>query len=188
VEEADLSAGLVDQLLEMCERRRDRFRGHPVASEVTSLNLRTDGPGFLPPGPLATYVHRTRTLLEGIDGVGTEPEADLPRGADLVHFDHHAGKVLVDGDRPGWVSANRGLGRAPVPETSDWTWPCCPSIFHAERPRRASSSWSSATSWTTTDPARVRALWAHVGLRMVDWSLRHPAVVDRWLAVAPGHL
>ena len=33
---------------------------------------------------------------------------------------------------------------------------------------------------------RLRAYWAHMSLRLVDWSIRHhgPADVDLWLDVA----
>jgi hypothetical protein len=177
------SAAVVEQLIELAERRRGLLRGHPLAAEATSLYLLGDGPGFCLHGPLAGHDQRTRWLLERIEAIGAEPGADVLAGEDLVHFDYHVGNVLVGAwgvtaivDWGGARAGDIGLDLALLAYTLGGV-----GDRLAERVERRFTD--------TTAPAIVRRLWAHVSLRLVDWALRHhPESVDRWLAVAPRYL
>jgi Phosphotransferase enzyme family len=177
--------GLVDHVLDLAERRRGLLRGHRLAYEKTSLNLRGDGLGYCLHGPLADHDGRTRALLERIEEIGAEP-ADEFGGEDLVHFDYHLGNVLVDARDPDRVSAIVDWGGA---RGGDVALDLAVLAFDVSRRAPELYSRVERRFLETTGEADVRRVWAHVALRMVDWSLRHnPEQVDHWLAVAPKYL
>jgi aminoglycoside phosphotransferase (APT) family kinase protein len=117
-------------------------------------------------------------VLDWIRDVGTQ--RNVADGTDLVHMDYHPGSVLVHDARISalvdWDGAGRGDRLLDVvtlrfdlawraPELADWV----------DRELRQSV------------PAdRLRAYWAHMSLRLVDWAIRHhtAAEVDLWIATA----
>lgn len=179
------TSALVGQLVELCERRRGLLRDHPAAREATSLHLREDGPGFCLHGPLATHDERTRELLARVEAIGREPGGDLLQGADVVHFDHHLGNVLVDA---GWVSALVDWGGA---RAGDVGLDLAVLAFDLARRPEGSGAFERVDRHLrdTTPPDLLRRLWAHAALRMVDWALRHHLPdADRWIGLAWRHL
>lgn len=179
------SMTITEELIELCERRRGLLGGHEASTQTSSLHLREDGPGFCLHAPLAQHDGRTRALLARIEAIGGGPDGDLLGGDDVVHFDYHLGNVLVQGQRVSaivdWVGTRAGhvgLDLAVL------------AFDLSQRPGgRASFERVERHLLGTTPPELVRQLWAHVGLRMVDWSLRHdPQNADHWIDVAWRHL
>jgi hypothetical protein len=167
-----------------------RGRGDVPAAE---LHLLRSGPGFCLHQPLAQYDERTRRLLDVVRRIGAASPHRMA-GDDLVHLDLHPGNVLVD--RTGavtgvvdWDGAARGDHRfALVTLRFDLA---VPGVDARDRSARsAAARWLDNRIDDVFDPATLRAYWAHMGLRMVDWAIRHhgPDDVDRWLAVAASRL
>jgi aminoglycoside phosphotransferase (APT) family kinase protein len=177
---------LIDHVIELTDRRRGLLHGHPPAGEATSLSLSGDGPGYCLHGPLAEHDHRTRALLERIEAIGADPGADALRGDDLVHFDYHLGNVLTDARDADRVTAIVDWGGA---RGGDVALDLAVLAFDLTRRAPALAARVERRLLETTTSADVRRIWAHVALRMVDWSLRHhPEHLDHWLGVAPRHL
>jgi Phosphotransferase enzyme family len=144
------------------------------------LYLLTDGPGFCLHQPMASYSRRTARLLAAITEIGVSGPACLP-GDDLVHFDFHPGNILTgpDGTVTGlvdWDGANRGNGHLDLTTLRFDLAYRCPDLGRELDARLAGSV-----------PDEVaRACWAHMSLRLVDWSIREhtDADVTAWLDVA----
>lgn len=145
-----------------------------------SLYLRSDGPGFCLHEPLARYSRRSARLLDAIEEVGARvPEALA--GDDLVHLDFHPENVLVDdaGTVTGvidWDGANRGDGDFDL-----YTLRFDLALRAPDLGRRLGARLRRAMAEDV-----AAACWAHMSLRLVDWSIRHltPADVQAWLDVA----
>jgi Phosphotransferase enzyme family len=187
---ADLA--LVEELVAIAGRGAGLLRGRPDVPAVELYLLRS-GPGFCLHQSLAQYDDRTRRLLALVRRIG----ADSPHrmaGDDLVHMDFHPGNVLVD--RTGavtgvvdWDGAGRGdLRFALVTLRFDLA---VPGVDAQDRSARsAAARWLDNRIDDLFDAATLRTYWAHMGLRLVDWSIRHhgPDDVDRWLTVAASRL
>jgi Phosphotransferase enzyme family len=144
------------------------------------LYLLTDGPGFCLHQPMAGYSRRTARLLAAVTEIGAAVPASLA-GTDLVHFDFHPGNILTSrhGTVTGvvdWDGANRGNGHLDLVllrfDLARWH----PRLGRELDPLLAGRV-----------PDEVaRACWAHVSLRLVDWSIREhtDADVTAWLDVA----
>ncbi len=176
-----VTPGLVDQLLELADRRRGLLRGTSFAARPLDLYLTHDGPGFCLHGPLRDHDDRTRGLLRDIQVQGAAQRDPVPTD-DLVHLDYHPGNVLVHPEDPSVVTAVvdwEGARAGPIAIdlailAFDLSW------------RDAAESARVARHLTaTTEPVLLRSVWAHAALRLVDWSLRHfPGDLDHWLAVS----
>ncbi|HET6531530.1 MAG TPA: phosphotransferase [Actinoplanes sp.] len=163
-------------------QRHQRAAGHQRAAsrraaQPAELYLTDDGPGFCLHRPLAAHSRRTARLLAWVHEVGS---ADTPAdGDDLVHLDYQPGNVLVqDGRITGlidWDGAGRGDRHLDLVVLRFYLLHQAPALTGIVDERL-----------TGVDPARVRAYWAHISLRQVDWSIRHhdAATVDRWLDIA----
>ena len=159
---------------------------------AAELYLLRSGPGFCVHASLAQYDDRTRRLLALIRRVGLESPTTMS-GDDLVHLDFTTGNVLVD--RTGavtgvvdWDGVGRGDHRfALVTLRFDLA---APSRDGDGSARAAAARWLDARLDDVLDPGTLRIFWAHMGLRMVDWAIRHhgPDDVDRWLTVAASRL
>jgi Ser/Thr protein kinase RdoA (MazF antagonist) len=175
-----VDAALVHAMLDVNDRLAGLLADRPAAAPL-DLHLTTDGPGFCLHRPLAEHSRRTARLLDWIHDVGaTGPDST---GDDLVHLDFHPGNTLVDRHRltgvVDWDGACRGDRHLDlVTLRFDLTWRA-PHLTPLVDRRLAAA-----------DPARIRAYWAHMSLRQVDWSIRHhdTATVDRWLTVAEAGL
>ncbi|NUR30254.1 MAG: aminoglycoside phosphotransferase family protein [Catenulispora sp.] len=167
-------AGLVAQMLDV----HDGFAGLMAGvGEPVTLYLRTSGPGFCLHETLAAYSPRTRRLLERVREVGAAH--DFAYGEDLVHLDYHCGNVLTeDGRLTGvvdWDGAGRG-DRAIDLMTLRYDLALrAPHLAGPVDERLAAVG----------DLPRL-AYAMHMGLRLVDWSIRHhgPADVEFWLDIA----
>ena len=147
------------------------------------LYLRADGPGFCLHEPLRAYDRRTRRLLDQVEEVGAALPVTLD-GDDLVHTDFHPENVLVDatGGVTGvvdWDGATRGDGRFDLYTLR----------FDLARrsPRLLTGPDGLGAELDALVGAEVAlAAWAHMSLRLVDWSIRHhtAAHVTTWLGIA----
>jgi hypothetical protein len=145
-----------------------------------SLYLREDGPGFCLHQPLAAYDWRTARLLAAIEEVGAAVPEHLA-GTDLVHFDFHPENVLIDQAETvtgvvDWDGAGRSHGYFDL------------FSLRFDLARRAPDlgRWLAEQLEGTAPDEVVLACWAHMSLRLVDWSIRHYTApyVTTWLGVA----
>ncbi len=183
---------LVENLASIAGRGAGLLRGRPDVPAVELYLLRS-GPGFCMHQTLARYDDRTRRLLGLVRSIGAG-YAHRMSGDDLVHTDFHPGNVLVD--RTGavtgvvdWDGAGRGDHRfALVTLRFDLA---VPGVDAQDRSARsAAARWLDNRIDDLLDAATLRTYWAHMGLRLVDWAIRHhgPDEVDRWLTVAASRL
>jgi hypothetical protein len=171
-----LTAELVQAMIGLNLRLTGLMTSRP-ATPVVELFLDTDGPGFCLHEPLRAHSRRTGRLLDWIHEVGAStPAVD---GHDLVHLDYHPGNILVSHGRitgvVDWDGARRGDRRFDlVTLMFDLAWRA-PQLTGPLHERLA-----------TVEPDQLRAYWAHMSLRQVDWSIRHhdDATVERWLDIA----
>ncbi|MGK5681517.1 phosphotransferase enzyme family protein [Actinoplanes sp. URMC 104] len=167
---------LVRQLVALNDRLAGLLADEP-APRPTELYLTGDGPGFCLHDPLAEHSARSAALLERIHRVGADGSVMV--GDDLVHFDFHPGNVLVDGARVtgvvDWDGATRGDRHFDLVTLRFWLTGRDPALLAPVDERLAGISERRRTTY-----------WAHISLRMVDWSIRHhdPATVEHWLDVA----
>jgi hypothetical protein len=169
----------VESMIEVNRRCRELLAGRADLA-AAPLFLREDGPGFCLHEPLAHYDRRTALLLEQIEEIGVSAPEHLT-GDDLVHFDFHAENVLVDaaGTVTGvvdWGDANRGDGYLDL------------VTLRFDLARRAPELGRRVEEFLDGAAADevARACWAHMSLRLVDWSIRHldAADVTAWVDVA----
>lgn len=167
-------AGLLDGLFEV---------------PVPDLFLSHSGPGFCVHESLQMFSDRTRRLLEWVREVGAETSggSDAIDGVDLVHLDFHPGNVLVDGEgRLSGIVDWDGLGRGDRRlDLVTLRFEAAPAGFDA-----ATVRWLDGLLDEILDPATLRAFWAHMSLRSVDWVIRHysPADVEDRLDVAESRM
>jgi len=168
---------LVRQMLALNDRLAGLLADVP-APKPSDLYLTGDGPGFCLHDPLADYSPRSAALLERVHAVGAE-SGSVMVGDDLVHLDFHPGNVLVDGGRVtgliDWDGATRGDRHFDLVTLRFWL---------TGRARTLTAPIDQRLTGLST--RRRDAYWAHMSLRMVDWSIRHhdAAAVDHWLTVA----
>jgi hypothetical protein len=142
------------------------------------LYLRSSGPGFCLHEPLASYDRRTARVLDWVREVGVS--RNTADGPDLVHMDYHPGNILVSDGRVTAILDWDGAGRGDrlldlVTLRFDLAWRA-PGL----------TSFMDDLLGQTVPADRLRAYWAHMSLRLVDWAIRHhtSAEVDLWLATA----
>ncbi|MEV6967690.1 phosphotransferase [Hamadaea sp. NPDC051192] len=164
--------------------------GRPAHSGTAGLNaragsedaplelfLRRSGPGFCVHETLAAYDGRTQALLRRVREAGED--RDVADGDDLVHLDFHPGNTLFgDGTLTGvvdWDGAGRGDRALDLVTLRFDVALRNPALLPVLDERLAGLA-----------PDRLRAYWAHMSLRLVDWAIRHhgPSDVDFWLRVA----
>ncbi|WP_162606278.1 phosphotransferase [Jiangella asiatica] len=153
--------------------------------EPPSLYLTDSGPGFCLHESLSRYDARTRGLLGQVREIG-RGIGELT-GEDLVHLDFHPGNVLVDAtgtitgivDWDGWGRGDRWFALEVL-------------AFNLSRLRADPLVRRRLDELITASvaPERLLAYRAHLGLRQVDWAIRHhgPAEVDFWLGTAADRL
>jgi Ser/Thr protein kinase RdoA (MazF antagonist) len=183
---------LVEQLVALAGRGAGLLADRPDVPGP-ELHLLRSGPGFCLHESLAQYDERTRRLLDVVRRIGTA-SAYRMEGDDLVHMDLHPANVLVDrtGGVTGivdWDGVGRGDHRfALVTLRFDLA---VPGVDAQDRSARAAAArWLDHRIEDLFDEATLRTYWAHMGLRLVDWAIRHhgPDDVDRWLTVAASRL
>lgn len=152
------------------------------------LYLTEDGPGFCLHGPLRRHSRRTARLADWIAEVGA-CSADRLAGDDAMHLDFHPGNLLAqDGKLTGvidWDGAGRGDRRFDVVTLRFGAHPYPPHVAPAARVDGAVENRLDEIL-DSFPPDVLRPLWAHMSLRMTDWTIRHftPDHVDHWLDLA----
>jgi hypothetical protein len=161
----ELDRPLVDRMVALNER----FGGLLVGTDHAHAELFLDrsGPGYCLHEPLAGYDARTKRVLDRILEIS---RAIPPRlaGDDLVHTDYHQQNVLVDaaGTITGvidWDGAARG----------DRRFALVVLRFAVAPGDTALASYLDGLLADRLTPDELRPYWAHMSLRMVDWSIRH---------------
>ncbi len=137
------------------------------------LYLREDGPGYCLHEPLRQFSIRTADLERRIFACGAEYPAHL-LGDDAVHGDFHPGNILAaDGEITGvvdWDGAGRGDCRFDLVVLRFGIDPG-PGL-HPDHPDREVVDRLDALLDAVPE-AVLRPAWAHMGLRMTDWAIRH---------------
>jgi hypothetical protein len=171
-----VTAGLLDQAIALNERQAGALAGRPDIPPVP-LFLDRDGPGFCLHGPLRAYSDRSRRLERWIASVAAR-YPDVLDGDDAVHGDFHPGNFLADSGRVSgvvdWDAAGRGDRRFDL-VTLRFVLPAGPvEPGVTERLDRLLDALPADA---------LTPMWAHLSLRMADWSIRHftPPDVERWL-------
>jgi len=176
---AVITRRVLDSMLEMHRRCRGILAGRED-QPAPSLYLRTDGPGFCLHEPLARYDRRTARLLAVVEEIGAAVPEHLA-GDDLVHFDFHPENVLVDaaGVVTGvvdWDGAGRSNGYLDL------------VTLRFDLAHRAPDlgRWLAELMRDAAPDDVIRACWAHMSLRLVDWCIRHwtSSRVTAWLDIA----
>jgi phosphotransferase family enzyme len=176
---ATISRQLVTGMVEVNQRCRGLLADQ-TDLPPPSLYLRTDGPGFCLHDPMASYDGGTARLLAAIHEVGAA-EPECLDGADLVHFDFHPENVLVDA--AGQIS---GIVDWDAAQRSDGSFDLFTLRFVLARTAPDLGDWIGGLLAETAAPHVLRACWAHLSLRLIDWSIREltPADVSAWVDVA----
>lgn len=175
----ELTAGLLGQALRLIELHAGRLAGHREVPPFR-LYLSGDGPGFCLHGPLRDGTARARRLHRWITEVAARHPSDILDGDDAVHGDFQAANFLSDGAGlrvVDWDGACRGDRRLDL-VTLRFGMHGLPADPAAVR---------QADDLLDAIPARtLEPLWAHLSLRMADWSIRHfsPADTEHWLDLA----
>jgi len=168
---------LIEAMLALNARMHGLLHTRPDTRGI-DLHLRASGPGYCLHEPLAGYDRRTRRVLDWARDVGaTRNAAD---GIDLVHMDYHPGNILVSDGRIGAVIDWDGAGRG------DRLLDLVTLRFDLARRAPHLTDWLDSLLRQAVPADRLRAYWAHMSLRLVDWAIRHHtnADVDLWIAIA----
>jgi aminoglycoside phosphotransferase (APT) family kinase protein len=179
-----LTRELGQQILEILEQFQDVLAGHDEIP-IPDLYLRHSGPGFCIHETLASHSARTRAVLRWVRDTGRRRHARM-RGDDLVHLDLHAHNVLVDaGGRITGIVDWDGIGRG------DRRFALATLRFAAlgQRADADTTAWLDKVLDESLDPETLRAYWASMSLREVDWAIRHhPEQVDDVLDLAESRM
>jgi hypothetical protein len=171
-----LDTGLIRQMLRVNDQLAGVLAGEPDPRPA-ELYLTCDGPGFCLHEPLSAYGPRTRRLLSWVHEVGADGTHMV--GDDLTHMDFHPGNVLVDRGRLSgvvdWDGAQRGDRHFDLV-----------TLLFSLRAHTPALAVLVEERLRLLPARRMRAYWAHMSLRQVDWSIRHhdAPTVERWLTVA----
>ncbi|WP_203964438.1 phosphotransferase [Actinocatenispora thailandica] len=190
-----ITGGTIEAVEDLTRRFTGLLAEHPETANP-DLHLRIGGRILCRHDSLAGYDDRSRRLLAQIRALG-EMHGDRMTGDDVVHLDLTPGNILVDasGEITGvvdWHGYN-GLARGDrrfglVTLRFDLAWgialdPQYPRVDPAAI-RRLDRALDAIP------PSALHRYWAHMGLRMVDWTIRHhgPADIDHQLAFAAARL
>jgi Ser/Thr protein kinase RdoA (MazF antagonist) len=173
-----LERPLADRMVALNERFAGLLAG--TGFPAAELHLERSGPGFCLHEPLAGYDADTAKVLDWIREVGRSVPHRMT-GDDLVHCDYHHQNVLVDGAGEitaliDWDGAHRGDRRFDLVTMRFST--------ALDDTRMADHLDGLLADRLTED--ELRPYWAHLSLRMIDWSIRHltPEHVAHYVALA----
>jgi len=179
----DLTTAMVERLVALAGRHagvRTPASGEFQAWLVGSLLEGCDG--YCLHAPLETHSDETRALLERVRAIGARAGDHQITATGLVHRDFHHRNALWRGDDLAAVVDWEGAGSGD-PAFDLVTLAFGLSVSTAP-PGARELPWAAAER--SRPPQLLRAYAAHMGLRQVDWSIRHrtDADVGHWLAVA----
>lgn len=191
---ARIGRDTVDAVLDLTRRFAGLLANRPEVPNPP-LYLRSGGRELCRHDTLARYDARSRRLLDRIRALGAD--GDRMPGDDLVHLDLTPGNVLFDGagaptgvvdwhGRNGLARGHRGFGL--VTFRFDLAWGA--ALDPGYPPVAPSAVERLDAALDELPPALLRRFWAHMSLRMVDWTIRRhgPADVDHQLAFAATRL
>lgn len=167
------------QALELNRLQAGRLADHPEVP-ATELFLRQDGPGYCLHEPLRRHNRRSAALERRVATIGAD-HPDRLAGDDAVHMDFHPGNLLATGGAitgvVDWDGAARGDHRFDLVTLRFG--------IHGGGADPGVTRHLDAVLDTVPEDV-LRPAWAHMGLRMVDWAIRHfaPSDVEHWLALA----
>ena len=183
-----LSQQLVDQLLELHVRRLGLARPHDDARSPARLveSLVTGGNGYCLHEPLRRYDRRTAQLVGRIEQLGRSLRPDDLSGTDLVHWDLHAGNLLVAGDD---LSAVVDTDFVTIGDAAFDLVTLAVSSLAVPSEDGVRDRLFAVAFDGLTEPKR-QAYLAHLFLRVIDWPIRggRPDEVEFWLAQADHFL
>lgn len=139
----------------------------PPGTQPVPLYLLNDGPGFCLHEPLRVHSERTRRLERWVTDVGARYPDHLV-GDDVVHCDFTPQNLLVSGDHitgvVDWDGPGRGDRRFDLVTLRFGlhALPLAPSV--TDRLDRLLDGFP---------PSVLEPAWAHMSLRMGDWTIRH---------------
>lgn len=174
---------LVDQLLDLHERRLGLARPEDPVHWPTALiaTLTVGGEGYCVHSSLYDFDRRTRSLIERIEAFGysIDPKELKPRARDIVHWDLHAGNLLVSN---GSLAAVIDTDFAVVGDARFdlVTLAVSSAAVPCERGVRARLFSAAAAD---LDDLPTQAYLAHLILRVIDWPIRRgrPGEIELWL-------
>ncbi len=179
------SRPVVEEMVALIDRCRGLLADR-VDVPPPDLHLRRSGPGFSVHESLAAYSPRTARLLAWVREVGESAQATT-HGDDLVHLDFHPENVLVDEDGAitgiiDWDGIARGDRRFMLV-----------TLRFSAGPLGADPdtvAWLDRLMDDRLDRRTLRAYWAAMSLRQVDWAIRHfgPTEVERELTLAESRM
>jgi hypothetical protein len=174
---AVLDRALVEDMLALNALMTGLLRDVPDPRGI-DLYLLSSGPGFCLHEPLAGYDKRTARVLDWAREVGAQ--RNLADGTDLVHLDFHPGNILVSDGRISAVLDWDGAGRG------DRLLDLVTLRFDLALRAPELTDWFDDLLRQTVPADRLRAYWAHMSVRLIDWAIRHhtSAEVDLWIATA----
>ncbi|HTJ69002.1 MAG TPA: phosphotransferase [Actinospica sp.] len=149
-----------------------------------ALYLRADGPGYCLHEPLRRFSARTAELERRVRAIGAECDESM-WGDDVVHQDFHPGNMLSrDSVLTGvidWDGAGRGAAGFDLVTLRFGIHPAGAERVVVDR--------LDALLDALPDDV-LRSAWAHMGLRMTDWAIRHfpPDEVDTWVDLAAARI
>jgi Phosphotransferase enzyme family len=178
-----VDTAILDQALRLSTRHAGVLAGHPQVPAYR-LYLCDDGPGYCLHEPLRRFSPRAADLERRIAAVGRD-HPDRLAGDDAVHGDfHHENFLARDGRLTGvidWDGAGRGDRRFDLV-----------TLRFGLRPGNSTAAARQRLDRILDDlpDELLRPAWAHMGLRMADWAIRHfdPAAVPYWLGLAGQRL
>ena len=182
-----LDEATLDHALALNDLQTSALVAHREIPNV-SLYLNDDGPGFCLHEPLRRYSRRTARLEAWITEVGKQYPEQL-QGDDAMHLDFHPGNLLAqDGKLTGvidWDGAARGDRRFDLVTLRFGAHPYPPHLAPAARVDKTVENRLDEIL-DNFPPDVLRPFWAHMSLRMTDWTIRHftPHQVDHWLDLA----
>ena len=175
---------LVEQLLALHSRRLGLARpGDPVHwPTALIMTLTTGGEGYCLHSSLRGYDGQTRSLVERIEAFGSTIDGTDLIGHDIVHWDLHAGNLLVHErslsavvDTDFAVIGDASFDLVTLAMTS-LTLPCDPGV----RTRLFASAFDDL------DDLRAQTYLAHLFIRLIDWPIRRGqrSEIAFWLSKA----
>jgi aminoglycoside phosphotransferase (APT) family kinase protein len=179
----DVNSQLVETVFQLNDLQRDRDDGKDTWTNYVRSTLLEGADGYCVHATLQNHDAVSRELLGWIRAVGTSLVA-LP-ATDVVHLDFHQRNVLRNGAA---VSAVIDWEGARIGDRAFDLVTFCFGFTHANaQPGLEDLVWERAAA--IAHPDALRAYVAHMGLRRLDWTIRHhPEEVEGLVQFIDGYV